>query len=275
MSTQLYGAPEVLGSDPNSETSIYTNSVDIWSLGCVIYELLVGARLFASVTQVSRYFHGMDPFPEYKLKGLSIPIYNAGILLLKSMLTIQPEDRPTAAGALGRAWLVGLDEDSRDDQDETAHSGDEQSLNILNSPLEGRYNRQTLTSTVDPPRPRLQNRRTHPISTRGSRRELSNLEALEDNSSTFNFGTASHFSPRPPGLRNMTACPPGTVVTPRFKSGNTGISEDERPALEAPYPISSPPPPRFDRRQIYAPPQSKFASAVEITRRIPETLSLP
>ncbi|PUU76904.1 kinase-like domain-containing protein, partial [Tuber borchii] len=107
--TQSYCAPEVLGLDPCSETSMYTNSVDIWSLGCVIYELLVGARLFASVTQVSRYLHGKDPFPEFTLKRLSIPVDNAGISLLKSMLTIQPEGRPTAASALGHAWLAGLE----------------------------------------------------------------------------------------------------------------------------------------------------------------------
>jgi len=29
--TQIYGAPEVLGSGSNRETSVYTNSVDIWS----------------------------------------------------------------------------------------------------------------------------------------------------------------------------------------------------------------------------------------------------
>ncbi|CUS11452.1 unnamed protein product, partial [Tuber aestivum] len=39
VSTPMYSAPEVLGLDSNSETSDYTNSVDIWSLGCVIYEL--------------------------------------------------------------------------------------------------------------------------------------------------------------------------------------------------------------------------------------------
>ncbi|PUU79025.1 hypothetical protein B9Z19DRAFT_1064583 [Tuber borchii] len=38
-------ALEFRGLDSNSETSEYANSVDIWSLGCVIYELLVGTRL--------------------------------------------------------------------------------------------------------------------------------------------------------------------------------------------------------------------------------------
>ena len=56
VSTPVYSAPEVLGLDSNSETSNYANSVDIWSLGCVIYELLVGTKLFVSVIQLSGYF---------------------------------------------------------------------------------------------------------------------------------------------------------------------------------------------------------------------------
>ena len=121
VSTPVYGAPEVLGLDSNSETSDYTNSVDIWSLGCVIYELLVGTKLFVSEFHVSRYFFGKWLFPEERLRGLSPPIDEIGISLLKSMLAIQPEDRPTAADALRHTWLVGLeshDEYSEDDDGE-------------------------------------------------------------------------------------------------------------------------------------------------------------
>jgi len=130
VSTQIYGAPEVLGLVSNNETSVYTNSVDIWSLGCVIYELLAGTRLFASATQVSCYILGICPFPEDKLKALPIPTDDAGISFLKSMVSIQPEDRPTAADALGNPWLVDLksdNEDSGDDEYETAQSGEESS----------------------------------------------------------------------------------------------------------------------------------------------------
>ena len=67
------------------------------------------------------------PFPEDGLKGLSPPTDDAEISLLKSMLAIQPEDRPTAAGALANKWLVGLqsddDEDGGDDRDETTQRG--------------------------------------------------------------------------------------------------------------------------------------------------------
>ena len=101
VSTQIYSAPEVLGLDSNSETSNYTNSVDIWSLGCVIFELVVGTKLFLAEGQVSRYYFGKWSFPEDKLTGLSPPVGDFGISLLKSMLAIQPEDRPIAAAALG------------------------------------------------------------------------------------------------------------------------------------------------------------------------------
>ena len=128
VSTQAYSAPEVLGLDANSETSDYTNSVDIWLLGCVIYELIVGTKLFPSEGQVSRYYFGKLSFPENKLKGLSPPTDDIGISLLKSMLLIQPEDRPTAAGALSHEWLAGIhsdDEGGCEDQDEVTQGRDE------------------------------------------------------------------------------------------------------------------------------------------------------
>ena len=127
VSTHAYSAPEVLGLDSNSETSDYTNSVDIWSLGCVIYELLTGTKLFPSQGQVFLYYFGKSPFPEDKLKGLSPLTDDIGISLLKSMLLIQPEDRPTAAGALGHEWLAGIhgdNEGSGEDQDQVTQGRD-------------------------------------------------------------------------------------------------------------------------------------------------------
>ena len=130
VATPVYSAPEVLGLDSNSETSEYTNSVDIWSLGCVIYELFVGTKLFVSEGQVSRYYFGKWPFPEDTLKR-SPPIDNLGISLLKSMLMIQPEDRPTAVDALSHGWLAFLQSDKEDNggnEDERRQSRDESAL---------------------------------------------------------------------------------------------------------------------------------------------------
>ena len=152
VSTQAYSAPEVLGLDSNSETSDYTNSVDIWSLGCVIYELLVGAKLFALEGQVSRYYFGKLPFPEDKLRGLSPPTDDIGISLLKSMLGIQPENRPTAAAALSHEWLAGIhsdNEDSGKDQDEATQGRDE-------STRSGKRKKSLVT--YDPPKKRRSKR---------------------------------------------------------------------------------------------------------------------
>ena len=94
----------------------------------MVYGLLAGARLFGSETQVYRYFLGASTFPEDALKGLPASTEDVRNSLLKSMLAIKPRDRPTAAGALGNAWLTGLksdDEDGGDDQDETTQRGDE------------------------------------------------------------------------------------------------------------------------------------------------------
>ncbi|CUS11454.1 unnamed protein product, partial [Tuber aestivum] len=123
VSTPMYSAPEVLGLNSNSETSAYTNSVDIWSLGCVVFELLAGTTLFSSESQIYLYFFRKWPFPEDKLKELSPPPDDVGISLLKSMLTIEPEDRPTAPRALGHEWLMHLKsegERSRGDRGEVA-----------------------------------------------------------------------------------------------------------------------------------------------------------
>ena len=129
MSTRIYGAPEVLGLDSNSGTSAYTNSVDIWSLGCVIYELLARTRYSPQRGKYLVTIIGHLLFEDI-LKGLSPPIDDAVISLLKSMLATQLQDRPTAEDALGNAWSVGLrsdHEDSGNDQGESVQSGDESS----------------------------------------------------------------------------------------------------------------------------------------------------
>ncbi|KAG0643272.1 kinase-like domain-containing protein [Tuber brumale] len=146
VSTRVYGAPEVLGLDSNSETSDYTNSVDIWSFGCVVYELLVGTKLFVSEGQVFRYYIGKFPFPEEKLKVLSPPIDDIGVSFLQSMLATQPEDRPTASSALGHVWLVGVqgeNEDGRDDRDKPTNGRDERTRNDKSENKIAAYDRRT------------------------------------------------------------------------------------------------------------------------------------
>ena len=153
VSTPLYSAPEVRGLDPNSETSEYTNSVDIWSLGCVIYELLVGTKLFISEFQLSGYFYGKWPFPEDRLRGISPPTGDIGISFVKAMLAIQPQDRPTAADALSHAWLAEL----KSDNEHSGGDGAETIQNGYRKKISSRK-RENILSTTDRPKKRRSER---------------------------------------------------------------------------------------------------------------------
>ncbi|CUS12984.1 unnamed protein product [Tuber aestivum] len=103
-----YTAPEVLGLNLVSETPGYTNAVDTWSIGCVIYELLTGEILFSTAKQISRYFIGKCGFPDDRLKSLSPPINDTGISLINSMVSLQPGARPSALDALNDKWITDL-----------------------------------------------------------------------------------------------------------------------------------------------------------------------
>src|SRR5271170_1008685 len=48
--TPCYRAPELLNENPN-----FTNKVDIWALGCIVYELFFEKRIFATEWDVNAY----------------------------------------------------------------------------------------------------------------------------------------------------------------------------------------------------------------------------
>jgi serine/threonine protein kinase len=90
--TTGYRAPELLAFP----TAVYTNKVDIWSLGCILYELAVGKRLFYDDGQV------LDL--KYSGKEVSIPLdesfsEHCKDSITKSfvcMLKVEPVSRPSA-----------------------------------------------------------------------------------------------------------------------------------------------------------------------------------
>ncbi|RPA89656.1 kinase-like protein [Choiromyces venosus 120613-1] len=103
--TDYYAAPEVLGIDPNSETSIYTNAVDMWSLGCVVYELLAGERLFSSLGQIMAFFYNKGKFLEQKSRELAAPLSDAAESFIQGLVLLDPDNRPSAMDAASDAWL--------------------------------------------------------------------------------------------------------------------------------------------------------------------------
>jgi serine/threonine protein kinase len=102
--TPGYVAPEILRGDP------YGPEVDVWSLGVIIYVLLVGyppfydddqRKLFKKIKEARYYFH------EDYWSGIS----EEAIDLIRKMLTLDQKERWTAAQLLQHPWITARDED--------------------------------------------------------------------------------------------------------------------------------------------------------------------
>lgn len=102
--TVPYTAPEVLGYfDSTALHAGYDKAVDMWSLGCVVYELVTKAKLHPSPAAVVGYCEGRLPFPEQNL----VPRMSSdGIRFLRSLVVPDPRHRLTAEDALDHNWVL-------------------------------------------------------------------------------------------------------------------------------------------------------------------------
>lgn len=99
-----YEAPEIRGlvTDPASEgSSVYSNAVDIWSFGCVIYKIVTKKIPFQTPTDLRAFCDNRISFPSLALEG---KLSEEGIEFLKSVMKPQPLLRPAAAQALRHNW---------------------------------------------------------------------------------------------------------------------------------------------------------------------------
>ncbi|GAB7343239.1 hypothetical protein MBLNU457_1297t1 [Dothideomycetes sp. NU457] len=103
--TRPYMAPEIFlfVSDPNQQDGHYTNRVDVWSLGVILFEMLTGQRPFPTHPVLKAYCESRYTFP-----GSLLEINNVsaeGVSFVQRLLSIKPTDRPSAAEALQNPWL--------------------------------------------------------------------------------------------------------------------------------------------------------------------------
>ncbi|KAL2817447.1 kinase-like domain-containing protein [Aspergillus cavernicola] len=141
--TLLYCAPEVypeyemyrrgearkrrrLG-DPPPKTSPYDQSVDMWSLGAVLYHILAGDPPYTGRgddrgSQMLRTIMTTDPdYNILRAAGVS----EAGIDLVSKLLNRDPQLRPKERDCLKHAWLVDVpDLDEYEDDEMVSNSSD-------------------------------------------------------------------------------------------------------------------------------------------------------
>jgi len=131
--SRYYRAPELI-----FESSHYTQTIDIWSLGCVIAELFLGKPLFQGGSGVDQLVEiikvlgspsradilAMNPsykqftFPKVKampwtevFKNVTYknrPMPRSAVDLIKSMLVFQPDERLDSFDALGHDFFASL-----------------------------------------------------------------------------------------------------------------------------------------------------------------------
>jgi serine/threonine protein kinase len=85
------------------ETSEYTNAVDMWSLGCVIYLILAQTIPFAKPRVLNEYCSGRVQFPSEKLRKRGVSM--DGLRFVEELLNPYPSQRLAAEPASQHAWL--------------------------------------------------------------------------------------------------------------------------------------------------------------------------
>uniref|UniRef100_A0A7N8Y1G9 mitogen-activated protein kinase n=1 Tax=Mastacembelus armatus TaxID=205130 RepID=A0A7N8Y1G9_9TELE len=107
--TRWYRAPEVILNWMH-----YTQTVDIWSVGCIMAEMINGKTLFKGKDYMDQLTQIMKvtgvPGPEFiqKLDSPEVGITAVGVYLLEKMLVLDGDERPTAELALEHPYFDNL-----------------------------------------------------------------------------------------------------------------------------------------------------------------------
>ena len=98
-------APEILNYVPgvNPKSSEYTNAVDIWALGCMVYRLVNGVVPFPPGPSLLNFCGDESKFPSQG-SGLS----EGGANFVRDLVVPYPSRRITAQHALDHAWTKAL-----------------------------------------------------------------------------------------------------------------------------------------------------------------------
>lgn len=106
--TPAFTAPEVFGYFQMNDMSnnLYTNAVDIWSLGVISFFILTSEILFKDQRRLYQYSAGNFAFPLDVLLANKVSVQ--GCDFVRSLLASKSEDRPTVEECLNSSWLQDL-----------------------------------------------------------------------------------------------------------------------------------------------------------------------
>lgn len=96
-----YVAPEVFGC--GASNGLYSFSVDMWSLGTLVYRMLTQAIPFPNLADLILFAGGAQAFPIQAL--ITKEISEDGKQFIADLMAPDPQKRPSAALSAGHAWL--------------------------------------------------------------------------------------------------------------------------------------------------------------------------
>jgi serine/threonine protein kinase len=103
--TLSYIAPEILNFlNPSKLRLDYTDAVDIWSAGCIVYRLITGVVPFPEINLLMKFCEDKSLFPYDALFDSSIK--SEGSRFLRQLLVAELSARPLATQALKHNWIL-------------------------------------------------------------------------------------------------------------------------------------------------------------------------
>ncbi len=104
VATRWYRAPEILMGEKS-----YTRGVDLWSLGCILAEMLLGRPIFPgknTVDQKERIFAALKQSDNKKLEEILSGQPADAVHLVRLLLQLNPSRRPAAERAMRHEYVA-------------------------------------------------------------------------------------------------------------------------------------------------------------------------